>query len=425
MRVVFDPEIHSKYARAVSRECTPANLAHWARKKGISVLGTGDFTHPLWMKDLKSALTPAEEGLFQLKHPASEGEGAVRFMLSGEVSCVYTKGGRGRRVHHLIFAPSFEVAEKINKKLSYIGNLKSDGRPIIGLPSKELLKIVRESSRDAYLVPAHVWTPWFGIFGSKSGYNSLEECFDELTGEVFAVETGLSSDPAMNWRISFLDDKAIISGSDAHSLSRLGREATVLDLSSLSYRAIFDAIKTCDPRRFSFTLEFFPEEGRYHYDGHRDQRHSQSPEETEKHNGLCAKCGHAVTVGVMARVQELAAKDRPEGWQPPKARIPFKNMIPLDQIIADAFGVSGVASKRVRAEYERMVATFGNEFSILLDAGAHDLRALARPEVAEAILRVRDGKVEIRPGYDGEYGKIKIFDDSERKEVSKQAALFS
>lgn len=424
MRVIFDLEIHSRYARAVSRDMVPEKLAEWASIKGMKIIGTGDFTHPLWLKELKEKLEPAEPGLFKLKRPQLERAKETRFLLSGEISCVYTKSGKGRRVHHLVYAPSFEVVDKINARLSWIGNLKSDGRPIIGLDSKELLKILKEASPQAHLIPAHVWTPWFGVFGSKSGFDSLEECFDELAPEIFAVETGLSSDPKMNWRIPFLDDKAIVSGSDSHSLPRIGREATVFELENLSYQEIFNAIKTRDPARFKFTIEFFPEEGRYHYDGHRDEKHSQSPEETKKASGKCAKCGKSVTVGVMARVDELAAKDRPEGYRPKKPRIPFKNLVPLDQIIADSLGLTGSASKRVQDEYKKLIDSVESEFKIMFEATRSQLESVTKPEIAEGIIRVREGKVRIDPGYDGEYGKIKIFEEGEQKSISKQASLF-
>ncbi len=423
-QVIFDLEIHSKYARAVSKEMVPEKLAEWAAIKGMKVMATGDFTHPLWLKELKEKLEPAEPGLFKLKKPVSVRAGETRFLLSGEVSCIYSKAGAVRRVHNLIYAPSFAVADKINAQLSIIGNLKSDGRPILGLDSKKLLRILKDSSPDAHLICAHCWTPWFGVFGSKSGFNSLEECFEELTPQVFAVETGLSSDPSMNWRIPFLDNKAIVSGSDAHSLPRIGREATVLDIEELSYRNIFEAIKTQDPNHFKFTIEFFPEEGRYHYDGHRDEKHSQIPEETKKAGGKCAKCGKNVTIGVMARIDDLAASDRPAGFKPSKPRPPFKNLIPLDQIIADALGLSGVASKKVGEEYNNLINKIGNEFKILLEAPRSDLEAATLSEIAEGIMRVREGKVEIEPGYDGEYGKIKIFAEGERKSISKQTSLF-
>jgi uncharacterized protein (TIGR00375 family) len=323
-------------------------------------------------------------------------------------------------VHQLIYAPSFEVVDKINTQLSWAGNLKADGRPIIGIDSKELLKIILDASSECVLIPAHVFTPWFGLFGSKSGFDSLEECFEELTDEVFAIETGLSADPAMCWRLSFLDNKAIISSSDSHSLHRLGREATIFN-TDLSYSAIMKAIKNRDEGLLG-TIEFFPEEGRYHYDGHASCGVSLSPSETKKNKGLCPKCGKPVTVGVMSRVEELAAEDRPEGFKPKWAK-PYYSFVPFDEIIAEALGV-GVSSKSVWKEYEEAVKIFGSEFAILIEANESDLRANLSPAIAEGVIRMRQGKVNIQPGYDGQYGKIKIFEEAERKELNQQKSLF-
>ncbi len=421
MRAVFDLEIHSKYARAVSKDMIPANIALWSAKKGIDVVASGDFTHPGWFGELKAALLPAEPGLFKLKEPASPEAGRTRFLLSGEISCIYSKGGKIRRVHHLIYAPSFEIAEKINNKLNWIGNLKADGRPMLGLDSKKLLQILLEASPEAHLIPAHAWTPWFGIFGSKSGFDSLEECFEELTPEVFAIETGLSSDPPMNWRIPFLDEKAIVSGSDAHSLPKLGREATVVEVSELSYANIFDAIESRDPQKLLFTIEFFPEEGKYHYDGHCDAGHSQSPGESKKAGGKCKTCGKPITVGVMARVEELAAKDRPESYSAGNRAL-FKKLVPLSEIIREALGVSG-ETKGVKKIYEDLLNSIGAEFKVLLEAPREEIAKAAGTRVAEGIMRVRAGRISIGPGYDGEFGKIKIFEDGEKIE-EPQNSLF-
>ena len=407
MKIFFDPEIHSKYSRAVSKDMTPENIALWSLKKGIDVAGTGDFTHPAWIKGLKEKLEPAESGIFKLKNKFNAGSSGARFLLQGEVSCIYSKNGKVRRAHNLIFAPSFEAADKINKSLSLVGNIRSDGRPILGLDVKELLKILKNSSPEAYLIPAHVWTPWFGMFGSKSGFNSLEECFDELTPEIFAVETGLSSDPSMNRRISFLDKISLISGSDAHSLRKIGREATVVNVGAVSYINIFGAIKSRDPKKFLFTVEFFPEEGKYHYDGHRDKKHSQTPEETKKSGGRCLKCGRPVTVGVMSRISDLADKKRPEGWKPAKS-IPFKKLIPLEEIISYVNNV-GVSSKKVRLIYDALIKKIGNEFIILLESSREQIVGASGDCIlADTILKVREGRVKIEPGYDGEYGRVSI-----------------
>jgi uncharacterized protein (TIGR00375 family) len=341
-------------------------------------------------------------------------------MLTAETSHIYSKKGRVRRVHLLIFAPDFETVDKINAQLSWRGNLKSDGRPIIGMDSKELLKIVLEANPDAMVIPAHAWTPWFSVFGSMSGFDSLEECFDELTPHIHAIETGLSSDPAMNWRISSLDNVAIISNSDSHSPPRIGREANVFD-TELSYQGITEAIKEKDPKRFLFTIEFFPEEGKYHFDGHRACGVRLSPEETKKLGGKCPKCGRPVTIGVMARVEELA--DRPAGFVPEGA-IPFRNLVPLDEIIAEAFG-STTMSRKTQEEYHKLTSHFAGELPLLLDAEIADLAEVAAPEVVAGVARVREGRLSIDAGYDGEYGKIRIFNPGEEIVAPRtQAKLF-
>ncbi len=425
-RFIADIEIHSKYARAVSPQMVLENLALWAVKKGIKVLGTGDFTHPLWFKDIKEKLEPAEPGLFQLKekHCLKSEDGfdsrKTRFILSGEISCIYSKNGKVRRVHHLIYAPDLETASKINTQLAWIGNLKADGRPMLGLDSKELFKIILNASADCVLIPAHVWTPWFGVFGSKSGFNSLEECFEEFTPQIFAIETGLSSDPPMNWRIPFLDNRAIVSSSDSHSLPRIGREATIFE-ADISYGGIMNGLKTRG-KEFVGTVEFFPEEGKYHYDGHAACKIRFSPEETKKNKGLCSNCGKPVTVGVMARIQELAAVERPEGFKPAWAK-PYYSFVPFDEVVAESLGV-GVGAKSVWREYDAAVKSFGSEFAILLDATESDLKKGLPPSIAEGVIRMRNGKVHIEPGYDGEYGKIKIFEESEREKLIAQKSLF-
>lgn len=420
MRIIADLHIHSPYSRAVSKEMTLENLDVWARLKGITVMGTGDFTHPAWIKEIKAKLEPAEPGLYRIKNSKSRIKGSeTRFMLTVEISSIYSKGGKTRRVHNLIFVPSIETAEKINAQLGIRGNIKSDGRPILGLDSKELAKIVFNIDSRAVLVPAHAWTPWFSVFGSMSGFDTLEECFDEYAKDIFAIETGLSSDPAMNWRSSKLDNIAFISNSDSHSLRRIGREANVFD-TELSYDGIINAIKSHDPKKFLFTVEFFPEEGKYHYDGHRLCKFSCGPEETKKLKKICPKCKKPMTVGVMYRVQELA--DRKVGGKSPHA-IPFKSLVPLDEIIAESFGV-GTASKKVKAEYLSLVEKIGSEFAVLVDALKSDLERAAVPEVVEGIMRVRDGRLHIEPGFDGEYGHVKIFEENERKAASTQKSLF-
>ena len=415
MQFIADFHIHSKYSRATSRDMDLENLDKWARIKGIKVLGTGDFTHFDWFKNLKEKLEPAEPGLFKLK----KGDGGTRFILTAEISCIYSKNGKVRKIHILIFAPSFEIVEKINVQLGWIGNLRADGRPILGLDAKELTKIVLNISQDCLVVCSHAWTPWFSVFGSRSGFDSLEECFDEYTKYIFAIETGLSSDPAMNWRLSALDKITLISNSDSHSPSKIGREANVFD-TELSFAAIADAIKQKNPQKFLYTIEFFPEEGKYHYDGHRLCNIVLSPQESKKYNNICPNCGKPLTIGVLNRVDALA--DREEGFKPQGA-IPFKSLIPLAEIIADALGVLSGA-KQVEKEYENLIEKFGNEFKILLGASRQDLESATSPEIAEGIERVREGKVFIEPGYDGVYGKVRIFSKGEKANLSKQKTLF-
>lgn len=414
MRIVADFHIHSPYARAVSKAMTLENLDHWARLKGITVLGTGDFTHPMWIREIKNRLEPAEQGLYKLKRKATRGkrqETETRFILTAEISSIYSKGGKTRRIHNLVFFPSIASVEKFNSILGSQANLKSDGRPIVGLGSKELLKIALDADPECFFVPGHIWTPWFSIFGSKSGFDAVEECFDEYSKFIFAIETGLSSDPAMNWRLSALDKYALLSNSDSHSLRRIGREANIFE-AGLSYRGIIEAIKSKDSKRFLSTIEYFPEEGMYHYDGHRACKTRMHPAETKKSGIQCPVCKRPVTVGVMYRVDELA--DRPEGFRPVNA-IPFKNMVPLDEIIAESFGLASALNKRVGEEYQKLVAEFGGELAVLFDRSRDDLSRSAKPEVVEGIMRVREGKLHIEPGFDGEYGKVKIFRTEERQ----------
>ncbi|MAF43393.1 MAG: DNA helicase UvrD [Parcubacteria group bacterium] len=415
MQFIADFHIHSKYSRATSKEMNLESLDKWAKIKGIKVLGTGDFTHPEWLKSLKDKLEPAEPGLFKVKNTNK----GTRFILTAEISCIYSKNNQVRRIHILVFAPGFEAVDKINAHLNCIGNLKSDGRPILGLDAEKLAKIILDASSDCLVVPAHIWTPWFSIFGSKSGFDSIEECFGDYSKYIYAMETGLSSDPKTNWRLSSLDNIALISNSDAHSPSKIGREANVFDV-EISYLAILQAIKSKDPQKFLSTIEFFPEEGKYHYDGHRNCEIRLTPEESRKYNNICPACGKPLTVGVLNRVEELA--DRPDNLKPVKA-IPFKSLIPLQEIIAAALGVSSVNTKKVGNEYQNLIKKFNTEFKILLEIPLKDLKSSTLPEIAEGIVRVREGKVFIEPGYDGVFGKIKIFSKGEEKTLSKQKTL--
>jgi len=420
MKFIADLHLHSKYSRATSREMEVETLSLWAKRKGIKLLGTGDFTHPLYFLDLKTRLRPLGNGLFVLK----EDPQGTQFMLTAEVSNMFTQGGKGRRVHTLIFAPSFEVVERINAQLGRLGKTSSDGRPIFGFSAKDLLKIILDISPDCLLIPAHAWTPWFSIFGANSGFDSIQECYEEEAKHVYAIETGLSSDPEMNWRLSALDDITLISNSDAHSPGKIGREANIFDCDP-SYPAITEAIRMKDPRKILFTIEFFPEEGKYHFDGHRNCEILFSPRETRKHKGLCPVCGKRLTVGVMSRVEDLA--DRQEGAVPAKA-IPSLHMVPLDEIIADALGV-GANSASVEKEYLRLVERGGSEFNILLELSPEELSSFTPPLILEGILRVREGRLKITPGYDGVFGKVQIFSPGERQkepaeEEVKQMKLF-
>ncbi|MCD6177687.1 DNA helicase UvrD [bacterium] len=415
MEFIGDFHLHSKYSRATSSQMVLENLDKWAKIKGITVLGTGDFTHPEWFRNLKGKLEPAETGLFKLK----DSDSLTRFILTTEISCVYSKLGRVRKIHILIFAPDFETVEKINTQLGWIGNLKADGRPTLGLDAKELLKIVLEISEDCLIVPCHVWTPWYSLFGSRSGFDSIEECFEDYTKYIYAVETGLSSDPAMNWRLSALDNITLISNSDAHSPQKIGREANVFD-TELNYFSIIETIKKKNPKKFLYTIEFYPQEGKYHYDGHRNCGISCSPQESKKYNNICPVCGKPLTIGVLSRVEELA--DRPEGFKPQGA-IPFRSLIPLKEIIAEILGF-GSETKEVDTEYQNLIRRFGSEFNVLLNVSRQDLEVVTLPEIAEGIIRAREGKVYIEPGYDGVFGKIRIFSKGEKKELSRQKTLF-
>ncbi|OGM91804.1 DNA helicase UvrD [Candidatus Wolfebacteria bacterium RIFCSPLOWO2_01_FULL_38_11] len=440
MRFISDLHIHSHYSRATSPDMNIADLDHWADDKGIQVMGTGDFTHPLYFQEIKEKLEPAEPGLFQLKKEFKKktlkGTFAdTRFLLSVEISGIYSKAGRVRRIHNLVFAPDFKTAEAINTHLSLVGNLKSDGRPILGLDAEKLAEIVFNINPEAVIIPAHAWTPWFAIFGSMSGFDSIEECFGKYSKNIFAIETGLSSDPEMNWRLSKLDNLALISNSDSHSLPKIGREANIFD-TKLSYQGIFDAIKSGIPNfrknlkhktqniepNFVATIEFFPEEGKYHFDGHRNCGVVFSPQDSKKHKNICPKCGRPLTIGVVNRVDQLADRqikiEKNGNYRSFNNFVPYYNLITLDGIISEALETSAI-SKKAKAEYENLIKTFGSELKILLETEISDLEKSAHPKIAEAIKLVRGGKVKIEPGFDGEYGKISIF--GKTKEIKKKS----
>jgi len=416
---IVDIHLHSKYSRSVSKDMNLEEMSVWGDKKGIEVLACADFTHPAWFAELEKKLVPQKNGLYKLKNSNSK----TQFILSTELSCIYSKNEKVRRLHILVAMPDLNLVRKFNKLIvDNGGKVKSDGRPILGLSAEKIAELAKQADPESMVIPAHIWTPWFAMFGSKSGFDTVKECFGPQTKHIHAIETGLSSDPAMNWRVSQLDNLQIISSSDAHSARKMGREATVLDLEELSYKNIKQAIESPNSKNnISYTIEFYPEEGKYHYDGHRDCQLRLSPKETKRYKGICPKCKKKITIGVMNRVGQLA--DRDEGYQP-NNRPPFKSIVPLQEIISDAFDV-GPNSKKVQAEYERIIANVAPEFKVLLHSTKEDLAKHAEPEVVEGIFRVREGKMHILPGYDGEFGTVKVFDDQERKKLTKkQSSLF-
>ena len=412
MKTIADLHIHSRFSMATSKEGTPENLDFWARKKGISLIGTGDFTHPVWREELKERLVSEGNGLYRLRDEYVKeesrkfpGEG-TRFVVSGEISSIYKKNGKTRKVHNVILLPSLEAADAMAQRLEKIGNIHSDGRPILGLDSHDLLEMMLDVCPEGILIPAHIWTPHFSVLGAKSGFDSVEECFEELTPYVHALETGLSSDPAMNWRISKLDRYQLVSNSDAHSPSKLGREANLLDI-DCSYEGLYRAIQTGEG--LEGTVEFFPEEGKYHFDGHRKCGVSLSPVEAERLGGICPVCGKKLTMGVDHRVEQLA--DRAEGFVKKDGK-KYESLVPLPEVISACMGYS-TASKKVQGCFEQMLQTLGTEFDILRNVPAEDIKTCAGERLAEGIENVRTGKVKRIPGYDGEYGKIQLFAEND------------
>ena len=411
MKMIADLHIHSRFSMATSKEGTPENLDFWARKKGISLIGTGDFTHPVWREELKERLVSEGNGLYRLRDEYVKedsrkfpGEG-TRFVVSGEISSIYKKNGKTRKVHNVILLPSLEVADAMAQRLEKIGNIHSDGRPILGLDSHDLLEMMLDVCPEGILIPAHIWTPHFSVLGAKSGFDSVEECFEELAPYIHALETGLSSDPAMNWRISKLDRYQLVSNSDAHSPSKLGREANLLDI-DCSYEGLYRAIQTGEG--LEGTVEFFPEEGKYHFDGHRKCGVSLSPVEAERLGGICPVCGKKLTMGVDHRVEQLA--DRAEGFVKKDGK-KYESFVPLPEVISTCMGYS-TASKKVQGCFEQMIQTLGTEFDILRNVPSEDIKSCAGERIAEGIENVRTGNVKRIPGYDGEYGKIELFEEN-------------
>jgi uncharacterized protein (TIGR00375 family) len=428
MRFHADLHVHSKYSRATSRDLDLEHLAAWACRKGIGVVATGDFTHPAWCAELKQKLVPAEPGLFRLRDDIEQAvtqtlppacRAPVRFMLEVEISTIYKKGDRTRKIHHLIYAPDFETVDRMSARLARIGNIASDGRPILGLDSRDLLEIALEAGPHAYLVPAHIWTPWFAALGSQSGFDSIADCYGDLADRIFAVETGLSSDPAMNWRVSFLDRYRLTSNSDAHSPGKLGREATTFDC-EVDYFAIKHALES--GHGYVGTVEFFPEEGKYHLDGHRKCEVRLSPKETLAHGGLCPVCGQPLTIGVEHRVDVLA--DRSEAQAvPPRTAGAVSSLVPLPEILSE-LTASGAASRTVARGYDQAISKLGPELPILQSVPVEDIAHAGSSILAEAIARLRSGHVIRDAGYDGEYGVIRLFEENELKRLTGGALLF-
>ncbi len=410
MPYICDLHIHSKYSRATSKDMDIEHLSKWAGIKGIGLLGTSDFTHPAWLKELKERLVEKEYGIYT--------HGGIDYILTAEVSNIYFKNGKVRKVHNVVIAPSFSVVTEVDRMLSEYGTLESDGRPILSLECDKMAKALKKISGDIMIIPAHIWTPHFGLFGSNSGFDTIEECFEGEAKSITALETGLSSDPAMNWRLSALDKYALVSNSDAHSPSRIGREANVFD-KRVGYRELKEVLEKKDKDRFMYTVEFFPQEGKYHWDGHRKCEARLSPKESANVNYRCPNCGRKLTVGVMNRVEKLA--DRPEGFVLNTAP-GYKNLVPLIEIVADSMGI-GRESVGAGREYNSLLQKLGSEFDILLFKTKEELLEKCPPKIAKGIINVRNGNVKILPGYDGVYGKIEIFDKEDTKQ-ERQLTFF-
>lgn len=426
MQQVLDLHIHSRYSRACSPQLTLVNIDSACRVKGIDIVGTGDFTYPAWFESIEKELeeTAKDSGLYKLKKAADD---KVKFVLSSEISLIYKDGDKARRIHVVIHAPSVKAARELNKQLDKNFNIRSDGRPILGMSAPKLVSLLLKIDPHFLIYPAHIWTPWFSVFGSKSGFNSLEECFKEQTENIYAIETGLSSDPEMNWRLSALDNMTILSSSDAHSLNNLGREASIMEIMEpISYRKFYNIIKdhsrVCpagkDKEGMKMTIEFYPEEGMYHFDGHRSCGFSCEPAESRRLKNICPVCKKSLVIGVLNRVEELA--NRPAGFRPKNA-VGFKKLVELDKIIAEAMNIKSRSSAKVQTEFQRLVARFGSELDILLNLNLEEASKEMDSAIVEGIRRVRSGELVIKPGFDGQYGEINIF--SEDNKPHKQRAL--
>ena len=414
MRVIADLHVHSRYSRATSQRMCIEEIARFAKVKGLNLVGTGDFTHPKWLKEVQETLVPESDiGLYKV---ARNSESPVHFMMTTEVSTIFTFENEIKKIHHVILTPSIETAIQINDRLAKYGNLEADGRPMLNMNAPYLVEEVMKASSENMVFPAHAWTPWFSIFGAFSGFNSVEECYQDMTRHICALETGLSSDPPMNWRISKLDNFALVSNSDCHSFWpwRIGREANVFDLKRPSYREITDVIRLKDKERFKFTIETDPAYGKYHWTGHRNCRVALSPQEATKLGNICPVCRRKLTKGVEQRVEELA--DRSPGFRP-KGAVDFVRLLPLSEIIRTVLGVDSPSTRQVWSIYNLLVEKFGNEYGVLLDASLEALNNVVDAKIAEAIIRVREGQVKVIPGYDGVYGQLVIFEGQSGENV--------
>lgn len=435
MQVVTDLHIHSKYSRAVSSKMTLEGLAKWADKKGIDLVASGDWTHPVWIREIESKLKPVKQGVFKL-----EGfESSVKFLLSTEISSIYTQENKTRKVHNLIWVSSIKTAKKISEQLRQRGaNLMSDGRPIIGLSSKELAELVWSIDKKAVIIPAHIWTPWFAMFGSKSGFDSLEQCWGKYKKRIYAVETGLSSDPEMNWGVSDLEHCSLVSFSDAHSPAKLGRELTIFDLEELNFDNLASALKRKkneSPNKILYTIEFYPEEGKYHFSGHRKCGITFSSEDINNRGTTCPVCGKPLTLGVLYRVNELkdkkveiSKKKNAQGLmqyfnRKDPARPPYVKLVPLTEILSQVLDV-GPKTKTVRSEYNRLINSFETELNILTELEINKIAQVSGDKVAEAVKKVREGDIVVKPGYDGVFGEVKIGDKEDKKKQEEQMFMF-
>ena len=428
MRIIADLHIHSRYSRATSTKMNVQEIARFAKIKGLNLVGTGDFSHPRWHKELTQDLTRVEGT--NLYRPSKESESPIRFMVTNEVSTIFTFGGKAKKIHHVILTPSLEIAAQINDKLAKYGDLSIDGRPMLDMTAPQLVEEVMQVSSENEVFPAHVWTPWFSVFGAFSGFDRMEDCYQDTVRHIHALETGLSSDPAMNWRLSALDKYTLVSNSDSHSSWpwRMGREANVCELEKVTYEEILDSIREKDPKRFKFTIETDPAYGKYHWTGHRNCNVSLSPQEAIKIGNVCPVCARRLTEGVEQRVEELA--DRPMGFKPANA-IGFMHLLPLSEIIATVMGVSNPSVQGVWSAYNKLIELFGDEYSVLIDAPAEEIAKIVDKRIAEAVVRVREEKIHVTPGYDGVYGQPILFDDEQKTErqekpkiLKKQRNLF-